>query len=86
MFYLFLDWEAMTADQIFDMIIRHQEMVAADDSKAKQVTPESALTRDDEHVSVGTNQSEATDLSSKYAKRNLSAFKDCKLPSLPISA
>ena len=79
-----VDWTSMDADDIYNMMSTHQKALR-DGEAAKQVSP-------DKEVETGSVVSEATSntnlgtSNNGFAKRSLSAFKECKLPAQPITA
>ena len=79
-----IDWTSMDGDDIYGMIRTHQEALLEGEA-AKQVSS-------DKGVETGSVVSEATSNTNLetnnngFAKRSLSAFKECKLPAQPITA
>ena len=78
-----VDWTSMDADDIYNMMSTHQKALR-DGEAAKQVTPDkeesgSVLSEETSNNNIETNNN-------GFAKRSLSAFKECKLPAQPITA
>ena len=79
-----IDWTSMGGDDIYSMMRTHEEALLEGEA-AKQVSS-------DKGVETGSVVSEATSNTNLetnnngFAKRSLSAFKECKLPAQPITA